>query len=96
VEWGARYKAQIVTGTTAVVPDMYPEGGFVVPAGALGFSVLVYSALAAAAAALLQWRRVQFGGELGGPNRSALISAACFFLFWCAYIGANIAYAYAA
>jgi solute carrier family 8 (sodium/calcium exchanger) len=93
-EWLALYKNQVVTGTDSVVPDMYPDGGFVVPAGALAFSVLVYSILAAIGAALLQWRRVQFGGELGGPQLMQIITGLVFFLFWCAYIGANIAFAY--
>jgi solute carrier family 8 (sodium/calcium exchanger) len=93
-EWYARYKNQVVTGTTSVVPELYPGGGFVVPAGALGFSVLVYSALAAAAAALLQFRRVEFGGELGGPIKFQIISACVFTGFWFIYLGANIYYAY--
>jgi solute carrier family 8 (sodium/calcium exchanger) len=95
-EWNARYKNHVVTGTTSVVTELYPEGGFVVPAGALGFSVLVYSALALIAALVLQWRRVQYGGELGGPNTSQLVSAGFFIGLWLVYIGANIVYAMAA
>jgi solute carrier family 8 (sodium/calcium exchanger) len=92
-EWNARYKNHVVTGTQAVVPELYPEGGFVVPAGALGFSVLVYSILAMIAAALMQWRRMKYGGELGGPNRDALVGAGVFIGIWLVYIAANIAYA---
>lgn len=93
-EWQARYKKHQVIGTTEVVTDLYPGGAFVVPAGALAFSVLVYSVLALFAAILLQWRRTKFGGELGGPINMQMISAAFFFSFWLVYILANIVYAY--
>merc|ERR1719161_3505761 len=81
-QWLSRYGKTLVTGQPTVVTELYPTGGFVVPAGALAFSVLVYSILAALAAAFLQWRRVTFGGELGGPIRMQMVSATIFVGFW--------------
>ncbi|CAE7237941.1 Slc8a3 [Symbiodinium sp. CCMP2592] len=44
-----------------------PEGGFIVVAGAISFSVSAFAVLAMLCVALLYMRRVTYGGELGGP-----------------------------
>merc|ERR1712039_371031 len=40
----------------------YTDGGFMVPAGSLGFSVAVFTACALACIGLLAWRRTTYGG----------------------------------
>merc|ERR1719375_548086 len=45
----------------------YPEGKFVVIAGSLSFSVTVFTICALTCLVTLQFRRRQYGGELGGP-----------------------------
>jgi len=55
---------------TAKYPDMignYPNGGFVVKAGTLLYSVIVFQAAALCATVVLRIRRKLTGGELGGP-----------------------------
>merc|ERR1712193_62249 len=63
--------------------DIY---GFMVPAGDLGFSVAVYSALAVVAVIVFAIRRQVFGGELGGPKMHNYISSSIFAALWIAYI----------
>jgi solute carrier family 8 (sodium/calcium exchanger) len=94
-KWTAKYKNTLVTGLTTTVTETYPSGGFVVASGSLGFSVAVYTSLAFTACAFLAFRRVKVGGELGGQGAFKRVSAAIFFGFWLAYVGANIAYFYA-
>jgi solute carrier family 8 (sodium/calcium exchanger) len=96
-KWQAKYKSYCVSGcgsgsTPVTILDMYPDGGFVVPSGSLGFSVAVYTSLAATACAFLSFRRMKVGGELGGSGMFKKISAVIFFGFWLMYVGANIAY----
>jgi solute carrier family 8 (sodium/calcium exchanger) len=90
--WKARYSNAMVTGGSMSIVEQYPGGGFVVPAGSLGFSVAVYTGLAGTACAFLAFRRSKVGGELGGSGAFKKISAGIFFGFWLAYVGANIAY----
>jgi solute carrier family 8 (sodium/calcium exchanger) len=63
----------------------YPDGGFLVPAGSLSFSVSVFSACAIACIILLFVRRKIYGGELGGPKcaqrRDSLILTALWLIF---------------
>ncbi|GIY84988.1 hypothetical protein CEXT_375451 [Caerostris extrusa] len=62
---------------------------FKVPAGTLGFSVGIYTALALACIALIVARRylAPFGSaELGGPRKTALICAAAMICMWFLYI----------
>jgi magnesium/proton exchanger len=57
-----------------------------VPAGELGFSVLVYSALAVLAVIFFVIRRNVYGGELGGPKAHCYVSSILFAGLWIAYI----------
>jgi Ca2+/Na+ antiporter len=68
------------------VPSRYPEGGFVVIAGDLGFSVIVFSICACTAIGLLVWRRKAFGGELGGPQPGRRISSIVLVCLWLVYV----------
>jgi len=60
---------------------------FVVPAGTLWFNLLVFSTNALGAIGFLYFRRVKFGGELGGPRNWQIISAAILCSQWLLYIG---------
>jgi len=69
--------------------DRYPDGGFLVPAGSLAFSVLVFVACALVCIGLLVFRRFKYGGELGGPQfaqRRDMIILVC---LWFVYIAAS-------
>jgi solute carrier family 8 (sodium/calcium exchanger) len=66
--------------------ETYPDGGFMVPSGSLGFSVAVFSGLACASIAFLAWRRVTYGGELGGTQASKVVGAVVLTSFWFTYI----------
>jgi len=70
-----------------------------VDAGALTFSVLVYSCVSILAVALLMLRRMSstFGrAELGGPSGPAHMSAAILLALWLAYVSLSAADAYGA
>ena len=74
-----------------------PERGFVVNAGTLSFSVIVYTGCAIAAVALLMLRRFLplFGqAELGGPKVTKYLSAAFFLFLWLFYIVLSILQCY--
>merc|ERR1711994_121070 len=74
-----------------------PERGFVVQAGTLSFSVIVYTCCAIAAVALLMARRFLpiFGqAELGGPKLTKSLSAAFFLFLWLLYIVLSILQCY--
>ena len=49
----------------------HPQGGFVVPAGDLGYSVTVFCVCAVLCLGTLTLRRSVLGGELGGPSWAA-------------------------
>jgi Ca2+/Na+ antiporter len=92
-EWAARYAMTTLSGTSTLIVEEYPSGGFVVPAGSLNFSVAVYSALAFISTVVLIWRRQNVGGELGGANQTVkIISTVFFFCLWLTYVCANIVY----
>lgn len=61
------------------------KGCFLVPAGSLSFSVIVFSCCAIACIGLLVVRRQLYGGELGGPasasKRDAVIMCGLWFLY---------------
>jgi solute carrier family 8 (sodium/calcium exchanger) len=69
-----------------ITTGRYPTGGFMVPAGDLGFSVAVYSALAVLAVIFFIIRRKVYGGELGGPKVHNYISSCIFAVLWIMYI----------
>eukprot|EP00928_Gymnodinium_smaydae_P007586 TRINITY_DN12719_c0_g1_i1.p1 TRINITY_DN12719_c0_g1~~TRINITY_DN12719_c0_g1_i1.p1 ORF type:complete len:589 (-),score=94.62 TRINITY_DN12719_c0_g1_i1:64-1830(-) len=68
----------------------YPSGGFIMPAGALGFSVGVFVAVATCCLFLLFIRRQLYGGELGGPAHACRRDSFILVLLWAIYIGASI------
>lgn len=74
-------------------PDLsadYPDGAFVVEAGALAPSVATFCALALVAILFLEWRRVKTGAELGGNVVVARLSALFLVFLWFVYIGVSI------
>eukprot|EP00932_Pfiesteria_piscicida_P020914 SRR837773.7716.p1 GENE.SRR837773.7716~~SRR837773.7716.p1 ORF type:complete len:388 (-),score=61.19 SRR837773.7716:41-1057(-) len=76
-EWQQRY------------PDIYktyPDGGFVVQGGNLGFSVTVFCTVAVVALSLLRIRRRRYGGELGGPRIVKRASGTLLILLWLVYV----------
>jgi len=97
--WGSQgptevWKARMYKGQTYeelfLGPGMYPDGGFFVPAGSLGFSVSVYTALALSTIAILMIRRWVYGGELGGPKEAQWRDSAILFSLWLVYLTATI------
>eukprot|EP00404_Azadinium_spinosum_P024350 CAMPEP_0180588618 /NCGR_PEP_ID=MMETSP1037_2-20121125/17727_1 /TAXON_ID=632150 /ORGANISM="Azadinium spinosum, Strain 3D9" /LENGTH=872 /DNA_ID=CAMNT_0022606771 /DNA_START=9 /DNA_END=2627 /DNA_ORIENTATION=+ len=80
-DWFSRYGDLAAT---------YPDGAFVVRAGDLGFSVAVFIVTALAAIALLRFRRMSCGGELGGAPGTRAVSAFFLVLLWVFYIGLSI------
>lgn len=85
--WKARYYVD-ETYELLFFPS-YPDGGFIQPAGALAFSVAVYTAVALCALALFCVRRRLHGGELGGPFASKALSCGFLLLLWATYIAAS-------
>jgi len=84
--WKNRPVSVTGTDTYRVYLADYETGGFMVPAGELGFSVAVYSALAVVAVIVFVIRRFIYGGELGGPKIHCYISSLLFTCLWIAYI----------
>jgi len=76
-EWIARYPAY---------HKDYPNGGFVVPAGDLAFSVAIFILFATSAIGVIWFRRKKYSAELGGPRLPAIHASILFFLFWIFYI----------
>jgi len=68
----------------------YGDGGFIVPASSLSFSVMVFTACALAGIMLLYARRVAYGGELGGPQTAQHRDSAILTLLWVIYVGMSI------
>jgi len=76
-EWSARY------------PDLvlkYPNGGFAVPAGDLGYSVTVFSFCATVTILTVLLRRRVFGAELGGPEPYKTATSVFFVGLWLLYV----------
>jgi solute carrier family 8 (sodium/calcium exchanger) len=86
-EWMNRPISTTGEETYSAFLETYPGGGFMVPAGELGFSVAVYSALAVVAVILFIIRRYAYGGELGGPKLHNYVSSFVFACLWFTYIG---------
>eukprot|EP00968_Pinguiococcus_pyrenoidosus_P025853 scaffold7031_cov254-Pinguiococcus_pyrenoidosus.AAC.3 len=66
--------------------DEYPEGGFVVIADSLGFSVGIFCICAILCIGTLVARRAFLGYELGGPAGPQLATGALFVALWLFYI----------
>lgn len=64
---------------------------FVVPAGDLGLSVMVFVCCALSAMALLVYRRHAFGAELGGPRRACQRHAYFLIGLWITYVSISSA-----
>jgi solute carrier family 8 (sodium/calcium exchanger) len=69
--------------------SMYPEGGFLVPAGSLGMSVAVFAVTAVLCVMILIYRRKKYGAELGGPDGSKRLHSIFMCFLWFAFIGAS-------
>ena len=60
---------------------------FRVTPGSLGFSVVIFCSLAVTCIALLVFRRrPSIGGELGGPQKSRIITSVFLLLLWFTYV----------
>ena len=66
------------------------KASFIMPQGALGFSVAVFCSCAMGCFAILAYRRANCGGELGGPMGPAKVHSAMLVLLWFTYIGLSI------
>jgi solute carrier family 8 (sodium/calcium exchanger) len=88
-EWRSRYAETTLLDTPDLLVSLYPEGAFIVKAGALVFSVVLYTCLATVVFIL---RRRYVGGELGGGGAIKWMSSAFFAALWLAYIVGNIIY----
>jgi len=62
------------------------DRGYYVPAGSLGFSVVVFLCCAVTCIIILLLRRKFVGGELGGPTQSRTLSAVFLGILWFVYI----------
>jgi solute carrier family 8 (sodium/calcium exchanger) len=71
-----------------------PEGKYFVPAGSLGFSVVVFIICAVLCVILLLVRRKMIGGELGGGTAGRYGSAFFLVFLWIVYIVMSILQAY--
>ena len=85
--WRARYSSY-----DWYSPDM--AVAFVVDAGDLGFSVMVFTACALLCLGTLVLRRATVGYELGGSQAVAGITAIFFVFLWFVYIGMSVLYTY--
>lgn len=86
-EWKDTHRSILTTDETMTILDRYPEGGFVVKAGALSFSVIVFTVCALACIFTLIMRRKFCGGELGGPETPKYVTAVFFVSLWFIYVG---------
>jgi solute carrier family 8 (sodium/calcium exchanger) len=68
----------------------YPDGGFMVPAGSLSFSVLVFTFCALCCVGLLILRRFVYGAELGGSPFVTRRDSAILVFLWFVYVTFSI------
>merc|ERR1719329_638599 len=78
-------------GEGGELADYSAGGGFMVPAGSLGFSVTVFTCCALICIGMLVVRRQLYGGELGGPGSSQRRDSGIMTILWGVYIVASIA-----
>jgi len=69
---------------------IYSEGGFIVPAGNLVFSVMVFTVAATLCITLLMWRRRACGAELGGSWFQQRRDTGILLVLWVLYLVASI------
>jgi Ca2+/Na+ antiporter len=83
-EWAAKY------GHLSAVQDFLKENPgeayFVVEAGGLGFSVIIFTIFSLICLLTLHLRRKVYGGELGGPQPMRNVTFAFFVSLWVAYV----------
>jgi len=84
-EWQAKYAVCTKCADSNMVL-LYPDGGFVVPAGDISFSVIVFTACSLTCLFTLVMRRIKFGGELGGPSAAKYTSGIFLVSLWLVYI----------
>jgi solute carrier family 8 (sodium/calcium exchanger) len=84
--WKERYEpdGQLLSILDA---DLFADGGFVVPAGGLVFSVLTFLLVSLICMGTLAVRRRVIGAELGGPVALKKATSLLFLLLWCFYVG---------
>jgi len=66
--------------------DKCPDGCFLVPAGTLSFSVIVFTSCACTCIVILVLRRIAYGGELGGPASASKRDAILMCCLWFVYV----------
>lgn len=85
-------------GLPWVVATIYEKASndkdYYVPAGSLGFSVVVFIICACMCVVCLLVRRWKVGGELGGEKNGRMGSAIFLIFLWMVYIGMSIIQAY--
>jgi len=72
-----------------IVAELLPADhplGFVVIAGDLGFSVIIFTVCAITCLVTLMLRRKMYGAELGGPKGPKNLTAVFFVLLWFTYV----------
>jgi len=82
------WKKQLAGGKTyeEICASKDGAGCFIVPSGALLFSVCLYSCFALVCMALFIFRRHRYGGELGGPQLAQKRDSLALVFLWLAYI----------
>jgi len=89
-EWAAKYANPLSTSYVPAAADFLLENPgkayFLVEAGGLGFSVIVFSICSLVCLGTLYLRRVVYGGELGGPAGPRNATSIFFCFLWLAYV----------
>ncbi|CAK0843444.1 unnamed protein product [Prorocentrum cordatum] len=80
-EWRSRYEFD-----ADIAQHFRDSGAFVVKAGALVSSVIVFTCMAGLCIMVLHFRRKRYGGELGGPRLPAMATSALLVCFWIIYV----------
>merc|ERR1711904_752862 len=86
-DWKDKYTGKSWLEGWVEKPD---DAIFVVEAGGLSFSVVVFSITAIVCIGLLGLRRIFAGGELGGPTALKYASSAFLVMLWFFYLGMSI------
>jgi solute carrier family 8 (sodium/calcium exchanger) len=89
-EWRGRYE-----NDTDIAQHFRDAGAFVVKAGALVSSVMVFTCMAGLCLLVLHFRRTRYGGELGGPRLPAMATSALLVCFWLIYVALSSYFALA-
>ena len=83
-EWAAKYGH--LTAVQDFLKENPGEAYFVVEAGGLGFSVIIFTIFSLICLLTLHLRRTVYGGELGGPAATRNATAVFFTFLWIAYV----------